>query len=86
MPQVKAYAQHPVWEEIGPPPGGQYNYPLRGDETQIITGFPAPQGIAAQIYAQAAIPNMVARVTQGGDSIEEAISWAENELEGYLRG
>jgi hypothetical protein len=29
---------------------------------------------------------MVARVTQGGESVDDAIFWAAEEAEGYLRG
>lgn len=86
LPLVKSYYRHSIWEEIGPPKGGQYNYPGRGDETFIVTGYPAPPAIAANIYAQGLIPTMVARVTQGGESFDDAIAWATNELEGYMRG
>ena len=57
-----------------------------GDEKQIIAGYPAPPEFAAQIYAQALLPNLVARVTQGGESFDDAISWAENEAELVSRG
>ena len=49
IPLNPAFADHPIWEQIGPPVGGQYNYPVRGDEKKIICGYPAPQDIAAQI-------------------------------------
>jgi hypothetical protein len=42
--------------------------------------------MASQITTQGLFPNLVARVTQAGDSFDDAISWAENELEGYQRG
>ena len=29
---------------------------------------------------------MVAKVTQGGELVKDAIAWASDELEGYLRG
>jgi ABC-type glycerol-3-phosphate transport system substrate-binding protein len=85
VPLNKAHYDNPIWKTIGPPVGGQYNYPIRGDEFVMVTGYPAPQGVAALIYTQALIPNTVARVTQGGESIDEAIKWAVGELEGYLR-
>jgi hypothetical protein len=75
-----------VWETEGPPPGTQYNYPHRGDEQIIVAGYPAPAPIAAQIYTQALIPNLVARVCQAGESPDDAIAWASEEAEGYLRG
>jgi len=45
-----------------PPKGVLYNYPVRGDEKQIIAGYPAPPEFASQVYAQALLPNLVARV------------------------
>ncbi len=86
VPLHKVHYDNPIWEEVGPPKGGQYNYPVRGDEFVMVTGYPAPADIAASIYTQALIPNLVARVTQAGESFDDAISWAENELEGFLRG
>ena len=58
---------------------------MRGDERPIVGGYPAPAEIAASITVQRVVSNLVARVTQGGDSIDEGIGWAENELEGVLR-
>ena len=85
IPLIKAFNKHPVWKEAGPPVGTLYNYPVQGDEFAMMCGYPAPISIAAQIYSQAAIPNMVAKVTQEGASFDESIDWAINELEGYLR-
>jgi len=86
QPVFPAYFDHPIWAEIGPPVGGQYNYPVRGDEKLVVGGYPAPTAIAASIYTQALVPTMVAKVTSGGQSFDEAIKWAVNELEGYKRG
>lgn len=86
QPVFPAFFEHPIWSEIGPPVGGQYNYPVRGDEKLIVGGYPSPTSIAASIYTQALIPTMVAKVTQGGQPLNEAIKWAVNELEGYKRG
>ncbi len=70
---------------VGPPKGTQYDSPIRGDEVFIIPGYPAPQEIAAQIHSKSTYGRLVARMTQGGDSIPAAIKWAEGELEGYSR-
>jgi ABC-type glycerol-3-phosphate transport system substrate-binding protein len=86
MPLIKAYRSHPVWVEAEPPKGTEYNYPVRGDEFQMMGGYPAPIGIAAQIYTQGLVPLTVAKVTQEGKSANDAIKWAVGELEGYLRG
>lgn len=86
MPLLPSYYDNKVWEWASPPPGSLYNYPVRGDEETIVTGYPAPPPIATQIYTQGLIPTLVARVTQGDESMDDAISWAENELEGFQRG
>ena len=80
------YRSNDYWTKAEPPRGVLYNYPVRGDEKQIVAGYPAPPEFASQIYAQLLLPNLVARVTQGGDSIEDAIAWAANEAELVSRG
>jgi len=42
--------------------------------------------MASQIAVQGLYGNLVASVTQGGETFDDAISWAENELEGMMRG
>ncbi len=86
IPLFPAFFDHPIWNEIGPPVGGQFNYPIRGDEHIMVGGYPSPPHIAAQIYTQALIPNTVAKVTKEGKSVDEAVKWAVSELEGYKRG
>ena len=83
---ISHYQSNDLWAKSEPPHGVLYNYPIRGDEQPVAAGYPAPPEYAAQIMAQGIIPNLVARVTQGGDSFDDAISWAENELEGIMRG
>ncbi len=73
-----------VWSAASPPDGVLYNYPPRGDEIQMAAGYPALPAIAGPISTQGVYPNLVARVTQGGQSFDDAISWAENELEAIL--
>ena len=80
------YQNNDYWTYAEPPKGVLYNYPIRGDEKQIMAGYPAPPQFASQIYAQTLLPNLVARVTQGGESFDDAISWAENEAELVSRG
>ena len=41
--------------------------------------------VGAQIYNQAINTVMVAKVTQGGEKLDDVLKWAENELEGTLR-
>ena len=86
LPLRPSFLDFKVWVEEEPPAGTLYNYPSRGDEQIIVAGYPAPPAIAAQIYNEALIPNMVARVTRTGESPDDAIAWASEELEGYMRG
>jgi ABC-type glycerol-3-phosphate transport system substrate-binding protein len=85
LPSFKTYYDFDTWKTVSPPPGTVYNYPPRGDEQVSVTGFPARPDVAAQVYNSAVLVNMTSRVTQGGESIDAAIKWAEKELEGYLR-
>lgn len=85
LPPFVKFNDFDTWAEQAPPKGTIYNYPSRGDQVQVITASPAPPPIAAQIYAQATMPRMIARYVKGGSSMDQAITWAEGELEGYSR-
>ena len=74
-----------TWAEEGPPKGTLWHYPPKPGQILQISGFPAPPKIAAQIYTQAISTKLVAKVTQGGESIEKATAWAHTELEGFMR-
>ena len=86
IPPFDSMLDFDIWEKAAPPPGTLYNYPLRPfhGAKRFITGLPAPPQIAVQIYNQALPCNMIAKVTQAGQKPEQAIAWAQNELEGYL--
>lgn len=86
MPLFRSLYDNPIWVNAEPPKGTLYNYPLRGNEEFFIAGFPAPPQVAAQVYLQALFPNMLAKVTQENASYDDAIAWATDELQGYLRG
>ena len=81
MPQLKPLEAHPVWKEVGPPSGGQYNYIRRGDEQYVVGGWPAPAHIGVQIYRKYLIPVMTAKVTTGEMKPKEAMKWCAKELE-----
>lgn len=87
IPPFDSMLNFDVWQKVAPPPGTVYNYPLRPSHNakRSITGYPAPPEVAVQIYNRALPCNLVAKVTQDGQSVDDAIAWAENELEGYLR-
>jgi len=86
LPLRPSFLDNPTWVDENPPVGTLYNYPGRGNEQIIVTGYPAPPAVATNIYTEGLIPNMVARVTQTGESPDDAIAWASEELEGYMRG
>jgi ABC-type glycerol-3-phosphate transport system substrate-binding protein len=74
-----------TWAEEGPPKGTVFNYPPKADQIVSIAAAPAPVRIANQIYSQATMTKMIAKCTQGGESIDKTIAWASSELEGFMR-
>ena len=85
IPSFESMRNFKVWEEVAPPKGTVYHYPPRDTQQVWMAGFPAPANIAQQMYVQAINTKMIARCTQGGESIDKAIAWAASELEGYAR-
>lgn len=74
-----------IYNEAGPPKGTLSHYPPTPDLTVWIAASPAPTQIGNQIYAQALMPKMIAKFTQGGESMDKTLAWAESELEGFMR-
>ena len=85
IPCFGTLRQFKTWAEEGPPKGGIWNYPPRGEVIESVSGSPAPASIANQIFAQATMAKMVAQCTQSGKTIDQAIDWAASELEGFKR-
>ncbi len=85
LPAFEKLLDFDTWAKVGPPVGTVYSYPPRGDQIVSLAAAPAPPKIANQIYTQATMPKMIAKVTQQGQSIEQAIAWAADELEGFMR-
>lgn len=87
IPPFLGMADFKIWEQVEPPLGTVYNYPIRPfhNATPSIAALPAPPDIAVQIYNRATMTTMVAKMTQGGQSIEQVIAWAQDELEGFMR-
>jgi hypothetical protein len=50
-----------------------------------LSGYPAPINIGNQMFVQGTVCDMVARCTQQGQSIDQAISAAADEIEGYMQ-
>ena len=85
IPGFSGLRDFKTWAEVGPPVGTVYNYPPKGEQIVSIAGAPAPVGMANQIYIQATMTKMIAKCTQGGESVAKAIDWAASELEGFKR-
>ena len=74
-----------TWAEEGPPKGTLYHYPNPHDHQILsVAAAPAPPKIAVQVYTQAIMTKMAVRHMQG-EPMEKTLSWAESEIEGYMR-
>jgi ABC-type glycerol-3-phosphate transport system substrate-binding protein len=74
-----------TWAEEGPPKGTLFSYPDPYHQQVLsIAASPAPPKIAQQIYAQATMTKMCLRYARG-EKMEDTLSWAEGECEGFLR-
>jgi hypothetical protein len=77
-----------VWETEGPPVGSVYNYPSRPhhqSQTSIAMA-PAPASMAVQMYNQGLNTKLIARIVQGGETLDQALGWVERELNTIRRG
>ena len=85
VPPFDSMLNFKVWEDVEPPKGTVYNYPLRPQHKGVvhIAALPAPPEIAVQIYNQGTMPTMLAGL-QRGQTIPQVIAWAKNELEGFV--
>jgi len=85
IPGFSGLRNFKTWAQEAPPKGTLANYPPGADQTVWISGSPAPPAIASQMYAQATMTKMIAKFTQGGESMDKTLAWATSELEGFLR-
>jgi len=86
LPSFAKLHDFKTWSDEAPPKGTVFNYPPREGLITSISGAPAPVQIANQIYSQATMTKMIARCTQQGQTVDQAIAWAADEIEGFLRG
>ena len=86
IPVLDSMGDSKVWDDVGPPKGVFYNFPVRPwhQATAFVPGTPAPLDISAKMISRATQPNMLARL-QSGQSVDQVIAWAKNELEGFAR-
>lgn len=87
IPVLESMEDSNVWDDVGPPKGVFFNYPIRPwhGSVGLPQGWPAPPAFAAQIVSRATMPNMLAKL-YSGRSIKQTIDWAKEELEGFRRG
>jgi ABC-type glycerol-3-phosphate transport system substrate-binding protein len=85
IPAFESMRNFKIWEQVEPPKGTVYHYPPRQDQVTWVACTPAPAPVAQQMYTQSIMTKMVAKCTQGGDSIDKTLTWAASELEGYTR-
>jgi ABC-type glycerol-3-phosphate transport system substrate-binding protein len=74
-----------TWAEEEPPKGTLFHYPdPYHHQTLSIAAAPAPHNIAVQIYTQGLMTKMAVRHFRG-ESMDSVLSYAESELEGFMR-
>jgi ABC-type glycerol-3-phosphate transport system substrate-binding protein len=86
IPPFLSMSDFAVWSEVEPPKGTVYNYPVRPwhQAEYYVTGSSAPPDIAVQMWNRGTVPTMVAKL-YSGNSIDQTINWAKQELEGFVR-
>jgi ABC-type glycerol-3-phosphate transport system substrate-binding protein len=86
VPPFASMTDFKIWDEVEPPKGTVYHYPIRPSHHQQswIACAPAPADIAVQIYNRGTLPTMLAKL-QSGQSIKQVQDWAQDELEGFVR-
>jgi ABC-type glycerol-3-phosphate transport system substrate-binding protein len=86
VPPFSSMTDFKIWEEVEPPKGTVYHYPIRKSHHQenCIAVAPAPPEIAVQAVNRGTVPTMLAKL-QSGQSIKQVQDWAQDELEGFVR-
>jgi ABC-type glycerol-3-phosphate transport system substrate-binding protein len=86
IPPFDSMLNFKVWAEVEPPKGTVYNYPIRPahQARPHIAASEASPEVAVQIYNRGTVPTMFAKL-KSGQSIDQAIAWAQTELEGFMR-
>ena len=86
LPPYSKLTDFKIWEEVGPPKGTVFNYPMRAISGQLpsLTASEAPPEVAVQIYNRGVHNQMFAKL-RDGQTIPQVIAWAQEEIEGYTR-
>src|SRR3954468_13820216 len=86
LPPQTSMSDFRIWAEVEPPKGTVYNYPIRpwhGSQPSVAS-FPSPPEYAIPMTSRATIPAMWGRL-HSGQSIEQVIAWARDEVERFMR-
>ncbi|HEY0418669.1 MAG TPA: extracellular solute-binding protein [Acetobacteraceae bacterium] len=88
IPPFATMTDFKIWETQNPPVGTIFNYPLKPHhQAKTSIAFdPAPPELASQMYIQALNTKVIARVAQGGETIDQAMGWLEREINNMRRG
>jgi len=88
IPPFESMNDFAVWQTEGPPVSVVYTYPIKPHHNArtSVAFAPAPPEIAVQAYTQGLNTGLIARIAQGGMTIDQALAWAERELRNFARG
>ncbi len=88
IPPFASMTDFKIWETQNPPVGTIANYPVKPHHNakSSIAFDPAPPELASQMYIQALNTKVIARVAQGGETIDQAMGWLEREINNMRRG
>jgi ABC-type glycerol-3-phosphate transport system substrate-binding protein len=86
IPPYAGLTDFKIWEQVGPPIGTVYNYPIRPwhISTPSIAFSSAAPEVAVQLYNSGVNTNMLARIREG-QSVIPVVDWAQDQVEGALR-
>jgi len=86
VPPFESMTDFKIWDEVEPPKGTVYHYPIRASHHQKnwIAVAPAPPEVAVQIYNRGTLPTMLAKL-KSGQSVKDVQSWAADEMAGFVR-
>jgi hypothetical protein len=86
LPPFAGMLDFKIWEEVEPPAGTVYNYPIRPwhNAQPSLTAAEAEPDIAVQVYNRSLHNQIMARLKQG-QSIKQVVAWAKDELGGFAR-
>lgn len=88
IPPFLSMSDFAIWENEGPPKGTVFNYPQKAHHNArtSVAFAPAPAEFAVQAYTNGINTKMIARIAQAGETIDQALAWAERELNVIRRG